>query len=215
MDLEQEKLRIETEKAAEEAKRLNIQSQLDNEFRHAEAQRAFEIQKLEAKSRNRFQHELSARESETQIRIAEIQASTSNTNLSVNSQNNSNLSCKQIRDLPPLKSLDRDQIDLYFSHFERLCKLNQITEDKFCLYIASKLPAELLQILTKMPLEDGENYKQFRDNVNRKFLLNGEYFRNKFYALNLEPGDSNSEFIQKLSEIFGKVVKSGKCKERL
>ena len=115
MDLEQEKLRIETEKAAEEAKRLNIQSQFDNEFRHAEAQRAFEIQKLEAESRNRFQHEVSARESETQIRIAEIQASTSNTNLSGNLQNNSNLSCKQIRDLPPLKSLDRPNRFIFFT----------------------------------------------------------------------------------------------------
>ena len=63
-----------------------------------------------------------------------------------------------------------------------------------------------------MPLEDGENYKQFRDNVNRKFLLNREYFRKKFYALNLEPGDSNSEFIRKLSEIFEKWLKAENVK---
>ena len=145
LEIENEKLRIESgrskakvERAVEKSKRLTIQFQLDNEFRHAESQRAFEIQKLETESKNRYQHEVSARNSETQIRLAEIQASMSNTNVRVNSQNNSNLSCKQIRDLPPFKSLDRDQIDIYLSHFKRLCQLNQILQDKYCLYIASK-----------------------------------------------------------------------------
>ena len=202
-----EKLRIEAEKAAEEAKRLTIQSQLDNEFRHAESQKAFEIQKLETEAKNRYQHEVSARGSETQIRLAEISASVSNTNLSVNSQNNSVLSCKQIRDLPPLKSLDRDQIDIYLSHFKRLCVLNKIPEQQYCLYIALKLPTELIQILTRMLIEDGQNYALFRKNI-CKFLLDGDYFRNKFYSLNLKPGDSNAEFVRKLSEISDKWLQA-------
>ena len=204
----QEKLRIEAEKAAEESKRIIIQTQLDNEFRHTEAQREFELKRLEAESRNNFQQQLSNRESETQIRIAEIQASASNTNMSNNSQINPNLSCKQIRDLPPLKSADREQIENYLCHFERLCKLHQISADKYCLYLASKLSGDLLNILTRLNEEEVKNYELFRENVNRKYLLNGDYFRGKFYALNLESGESNAEFVRKLSEIFEKWLKA-------
>ena len=69
-----------------------------------QSQRTFEIKKSETEMRNILQQEVSARESETQIRVAEIQASasSSNTNISGNNHNNSNLSCKQIRDLPSL-----------------------------------------------------------------------------------------------------------------
>ena len=211
----QRKLELEAEKTAEESKRLNIQIQLDNEFRHSESQRTFEMKKSETEMRERIQQEVSARESETQIRVAEIQASasSSNTNMSGNNHNNSNLSCKQIRDLPALRSTDREQIDNYFSHFIRLCTLNKIPEDSYCLYIAPKLPEDLLKILTRMSTEDGRNFELFRENINRKFLLNGDYYCTKFYALNLEPGDSNSEYIRKLSEIFEKWLNAEQVKK--
>ena len=215
LDLEQEKLKIETEKNAEESKRISTQAQLDNEFRHAEAQRAFEIQRLEAESRNNFQHEVSNRESETQIRIAEIQASASNTNMSGTSHNNPNLSCKEIRDMPPLRSIDREQIDIYFSFFDRMCKLNNIPENKYCSYIASKLPAELLQILTRMSIEDGQNFNLFRENINRKYLLNGDYFRNKFYSLNLESRRFQRRIREEIDRDFREMAESRKCQTRL
>ena len=188
------------ELALEDFKRKTRQASVDIEFHQEELQRNFELLRLQTEAKSRHEQELAARESETQIRLAEI-SSASNTNLST-TQNNSNLSCRQIRDLPPLRSLDREQIESYLSNFEKLCKLNEIPENKYCAYIASKLPSELVQILTKVPTEDSQNYTLFLENVSRKYLLNSDYFRSKFYSLNIESGDSNAEFICKLCETF-------------
>ena len=196
---------------AEESKRKTRQLAVDIEFRQLDSERQYELQRLQSENKNRHESELSQRESETQIRIAEL-TSASNTNVSTN-QNNSNPSCRQIRDLPPLRSLDRDQIENYLNHFEKLCQLNEISRDKYCSYIASKLPSELIQIMTRVPVEHAHNYDLFRENVSHKYLLNSDYYRMKFYALNLETGDSNTEFVRKLEQLLDRWLKSEQVKE--
>ena len=206
LQIETDKARLESELLAEESKRKTRQLAVDIEFRQLDSERQYELQRLQSENKNRHENELSQRDSETQIRIAEL-TSASNTNVSTN-QNNSNLSCRQIRDLPALKSLDRDQIENYLNHFEKLCQLNEIPRDKYCSYIASKLPSELIEIMTRVPVEDAHNYDLFRENLSHKYLLNSDYYRMKFYALNLETGDSNTEFVRKLEQLLDRWLKS-------
>ena len=193
----------------EESKRKTRQLALDSEFRQIEAEKTYELTRLQAEAKNRNDNEISIRESETQIRIAEI-SNASSTNLSTSHSNISmgESSCKQIRDLPPLRSFERDNIENYLTHFERSCQLNNKPENKYCSYIAPKLPVELVQILTRLSLNQADNYNLFRENVSRKYLLNSDYFRTKFYSLNMEQGDSNAEFIRKLQDCLDRWLKS-------
>ena len=193
----------------EESKRKTRQLAIDHEFRQQDSERNYELTRLQSEAKNRNDNEISIRESETQIRVAEI-SNASNTNLSTSHSNTSvgESSCKQIRDLPPLHSFERDNIENYLTHFERLCQLNNIPENKYCSYIAPKLPVELVQIPTRMSLDQADNYNLFRENVSRKYLLNSDYFRTKFYLLNMEHGDSNAEFIRKLQDCLDRWLKS-------
>ena len=201
--LEEDKLAIERkekeDRLAIERKEREDRLTMERNEKEVQAQiqmqlndRNYEIQRLQAESAIRQQSEISARSSETQIRLAEIQSSASNTN--INNTNN----CRQIRDMPRLQSLDRSQIDNYLSHFERVCKLNEIPETNWLNYLTSKIPSNLLDLLVKLPT--GSSYRQFLASVRKRYLLNADYYRSKFYAITQEYGESNSEVIRKLSE---------------
>ena len=208
LELDAARIQAEIDCSVAESKRKTRQAAVDEEFRQLESERNYELQRLQSEAKNRHENEISARESETQIRLAQINSSSSKT--SVVTQDDSNLSCRQVRDLPPLKSLDREDIENYLTQFERLCKLNNIPENKYCAYIASKLPYQLVEILTRVPVSDASNYTLFKENVSRKYLLNSDFFKKRFYALNIQVGDSNAEFFRKLKETFDRWLQSEK-----
>ena len=93
------------------------------------------------------------------------------------------MDCKQ--NLPPLRSRIWD-IENFFFHFEPLCAINNILEDKYCSYLTAKLPVEMVHILTRVPLDMANDYKRFRSNVAKKYLLTSDFYKKKFYSLSFQ-----------------------------
>ena len=179
----------------------------------AESERNYELLKIQNENKIRAENEKSIRDAETQIRLAEIGASSSNITVSKSQTSVNEIGCKQIKDSPPLRSTDRDDIENFFLHFERSCAINSIPEEKYCSYSTAKLPIEMVQILTRVPLEMANDYKLFRSNVAQKYFLTSDFYKKKFYSLSFQQGDSNAEFINKLQDALQRWLDAEKVEK--
>ena len=206
--------------AAESARKLQIKERAaDLAARESEAkirsleiesERNYELLRIQNENKLRAENEKSIREADTQIRLAEISASSSNVTVSKSQNSFNDMGCKQIRDLPPLRSTDRDDIENFFLHFERLCAINNNPGDRFCSYLTAKLPIEMVHSLTRVTLEMANDYKLFRSNVAKKYLLTSDFYKKKFYSLSLQQGDSNAEFINQLQDALQRWLNAEK-----
>ena len=79
--MQTQKAKADIELAMGESRRKTRQLAIDHEFRQQDSERNYELTRLQAEAKNRNDNEISIRESETQIRVAEI-PNASNTNLS-------------------------------------------------------------------------------------------------------------------------------------
>ena len=82
----------------------------------AKAERNYELLRIQNENKLRTENEKLIRDAKTQIRLAEIGASNSNITVSRSQTFFNDMGCKQIKDLPPLRSTDRDDIENFFLH---------------------------------------------------------------------------------------------------
>ena len=110
--------------------------------------------------------------------------------------------------MPSLKSIDRDDIEIYFSHFSHACNLNDIPHGDRSKLLINKLPVHLSSIVDRMSLTDAADIDKVQTAVFSKFLLDAEYFKSKFYSLSQMEGESSSQYFQRLREILIKWLAS-------
>ena len=142
------------------------------------------------------------------LRVAEIQSSRSENSMTSQDLNRDSSNTKNVINIPALKSTDREDIEKYLSHFERICLMNEIPIRDWTKILSPKLPPELASILDRLSIEEASNYECFRKSVFSKYILDGEYFKSKFYTLHQEQGESSSEFFRRLAEVLMKWIDS-------
>ena len=120
---------------------------------------------------------------------------------------------KNISNIPCLKSSNRDEIELYLAHFSKACALNDIPIQNRSKLLYSKLPLELSAIIDRLSIEEVSDFDQVQKAIFRKFLINGDFFKNKFYNLTQSDGESSSQFFARLREIFDKWLVAEKISQ--
>ena len=139
-------------------------------------------------------------------------ASVSNSSFAANTLHVSQ-GVKNILSMPSLKSSDRDDIEIFFSHFSHACDLNEIPHGDRSKLLINKLPVNLASIVDRMSLTDAADIDKVQTAIFSKFLLDAEYFKSKFYSLVQLEGESSSQFFQRLREILTKWLAAEKVPE--
>ena len=79
--------------------------------------------------------------------------------------------------------------------------------------LSTKIPLKIGEIISRMPVEEARYYKLFKENICKRYLLNGEYYRSKWYSLKPESGDSNAEHIRRSRGLLNKWLKAENVQE--
>ena len=100
-----------------------------------------------------------------------------------------------------------------FLHFERLCAINSIPEEKYYSYLTAKSLIEMVHISPRVPLERANDYKLFRSSVAKKYLLTSDFYKKILYSLSFQQGDSNAVFISKLQDALQRWLDAEKVEK--
>src|SRR3990167_6511854 len=149
-------------------------------------------------------------QNEVQIRTIESQENLARTGKSeheVREVNRSRL------DLPNLTSTDKDEVDIYFSKFQKLMILWNIPKEKWNSMLVPRLPTCMSSIFDRLPEDSIGDYDMLYEEIQSKFLLTGQHYRSKFRAVSQLIGETASEYISRISEILKRWIKVEKVEE--
>ena len=206
----QDDLKIAEMKIQEESKR----TERKREDEHALARERLDAER-EYKSREReAQERLAQLELESRLRRAEENRCGDDFAMYRNAEHIvENSATKRVRDIPNLKQTDRQSIEEYLSNFVRICSMHNIAEGEYCKYLAPKLPPSLSAILVRLPIEKANDFKALEEAIFAQYLLDGDYFRNRFYTLTQDNFESAFEYVRRMRELLGKWLSSEHVEE--
>ena len=199
----------DSDRKAEELRFKEKSLLMESEIHKQKMEVELQIKKEELESNERLAHQ----ELETRLKMSEenaerVQNNVDNTVLRNAEHAGETAAVKRIRDIPNLKQDDRESIEIYLSNFVRICRMHKIEEEEFCKYLAPKLPPSLSAILVRLPIEEANDFKALERAIFSQFLLDGDYFRGRFYSLTQDSLESAFEYLRRMRELLGKWFES-------
>jgi hypothetical protein len=108
---------------------------------------------------------------------------------------------------PKLTAFDeRDDIDSYIHRFEQYAKLEGWPEATWAIYLAALLKGKALDVYTRLPVEEAENYEVLKTALLKRYEKTEEGYRKLFYSARVETGEGQHQFIVRLGSYLMKYV---------
>ena len=108
---------------------------------------------------------------------------------------------------PKLTAYDeKDDIDSFIHRFEQYAKVEGWTEDTWAIYLAALLKGKALDVYTRLPLEEAQDYTVLKEALLKRYEKTEEGYRRVFYSARPEVGEGQHQFIVRLGSYLMKYV---------
>ena len=111
----------------------------------------------------------------------------------------------KIPKLPAFKE-EVDDLDCYLHRFEKYAQVQGWHKDTWALNLSALLSGKALQVYTRLPSEDSQDYDKVHEALCKRFNLTEEGFRKKFRNSRPEKDENAQEFILRLQHLFSRWV---------
>lgn len=141
---------------------------------------------------------LKAKNQELELYKLTFQSNDKETRSSVNS---SNVNISLMRLSQPFDP-HKDEIFLYLKNFETKAKLANIPETEYVVYLLNMLPHDIVNQLTREPGELAHDYSHIKTLLLKRYKLNPEQLKFKFFSTHKKSQDSWRDFCNEISAYF-------------
>lgn len=117
---------------------------------------------------------------------------------------------------PKLLAFDEstDDMDAYLRRFERYAKANNWAQENYAMYLSSLLKGKALDVYSRMPISDVDDYSKLKDALLKRFQLTEEGFRKKFHDVKMNNDESASQYMARLADYFDRWIQLAKVKDK-
>ena len=182
----------EQDRAKEEQDRAREERRLKREY----DKEMFEMQRQSDLERLNIEREVK----ELEIRAADV---STQLNQSAVSRNNSVQS--RTPKLPVFED-GKSDMDAYLLRFERFAIGQSWSRDSWSSNLSALLTGKALEVYSRLSDEDAEDYEKLKLALLKRYQLNDEGFRVKFRSSTISPGESSSQFIERLRNYLKRWV---------
>ena len=182
----------EQDRAKEEQDRAREERRLKREY----DKEMFEMQRQSDLERLNIEREVK----ELEIRAADVSIQL---NQSAVSRNNSVQS--RTPKLPVFED-GKSDMDAYLLRFERFAIGQSWSRDSWSSNLSALLTGKALEVYSRLSDDDAEDYEKLKLALLKRYQLNDEGFRVKFRSSTISPGESSSQFIERLRNYLKRWV---------
>lgn len=208
----------ETKRAEEETKRVEINARVETDkARLANEKELAIIEKQKLEIQEKAKRDALELEVKRMMAGAEIHGNTDDTGSEAGAEEGSEagLSTTGLRRRggngkprgPKLTPFDeKDDMDSYIHRFEQIAKLEQWPETSWSIYLASLLRGKALDVYTRLPIADAEDYEVLKEALLRRYEKTEEGYRKLFYSARADVGEGQLQFMVRLENYLMKYV---------
>jgi len=88
-----------------------------------------------------------------------------------------------------------DDMDAFLHRFEVYADSQGWKKDKWTVYLSALLKGKALDVYSRLPDEDAQDYDILKDALLKRFNLTEEGFKQKFRSVRLESGEAPTQYI--------------------
>ncbi len=201
---ERERVREERERDRERAEKekeialAREKERLDDERYEKAKERDFELRKLEM-----------AREEK--LKMAELGLSGSDTSFGSNVSGTP--TAHRVKIKMPFYDEGKDDMDAYLQRFERVMSAQGLEERDWATQLAVLLKGKALDTYIRLPIEQAGEYHEIKAALLKRYDLTEDGFRRKFRSAKIDPGESHTQFTQRLRNYLKRWVELSKTEE--
>ena len=97
---------------------------------------------------------------------------------------------------------NRDNLDAYIERFERYARSQEWPKKDWSLSLSALLQGKALEVYSRMPLEDTNDYDKLKSALLKRFQMTEEGYRVRFRTSRPEKSETPSQFAGRLSSYF-------------
>ena len=109
---------------------------------------------------------------------------------------------------------EKDDIDAYIRRFEKYATDARWDQNSFALYLGSLLQGKSLEVYSRMPSADANNYEKLKQALLKHYHMTEEGFRKKFHGVRMSKGETVSQFMSKLMDYFDRWLELAEVRPR-
>ena len=102
------------------------------------------------------------------------------------------------------KLTDSEDIEAYLTTFERMMGVYEITEDKWAFRLAPQLTGKAQQAYAALGVADSHIYARVKEAVLRRYDINDETYRQRFWSTRRKEGEAYMELAIRLQDLLNK-----------
>ena len=106
----------------------------------------------------------------------------------------------------PIFHQERDGLDAYLGRFERYAEAQNWLRDQWCTNLSALLTGKALEAYYQLDTDDAGNYDKLKEALLRRFLLNADGFRARFYTCKAEKGESGAQFMTRMGRYLDRSM---------
>ena len=105
---------------------------------------------------------------------------------------------------------EKDDLDSYLERFERFAKSQGWDESDWAINLSALLTGKALEVYTRMPAENANNFNELKDALLKRFQLTEEGFRLKFRESRAQKDESPQQYVSRLENYLMRWFKLAK-----
>ena len=102
------------------------------------------------------------------------------------------------------KLTDTENIEAYLTTFERMMQVYEVEEARWAFLLAPQLTGKAQQAYAALKAEDATKYSEVKAAILRRYNINEETYRQRFRAAGRKEGESYTELVIRLQDLFKK-----------
>ncbi len=193
--------------AQRERERMELEAKRERERMDQEAQRERErmerereqIEREFEQETRRLQFELEAKKIDSQTTIE----TTSRTNIPASSRDKIKLSFLE----------DKDDIETFLSHFERVAHINKWGEEEWGARLAPLLKGKAREAYVTLPVEESNDYEAIKNALLKRYRLTAQTYRQKFRSARPESNEEDHVYWERLETWLQRWITLSEKKE--
>ncbi|KAJ8035059.1 hypothetical protein HOLleu_22149 [Holothuria leucospilota] len=202
------------EKFVQIGKDLGLNGKELTDFANDKEEKERELEKIQRDERHKErEHEKILKEQDVLIseNRAKEQTSSAGSDGNQNCLSNHRTKVK----LPKLQvfSEGKDDLDAYIRRFERFAKTAEWPDVEWAVSLGALLSGKALDVYSRLPKADADDYKKVKSALLQRYDLTEDVFRNKLRNSKLEPGETFTQFGERLPGYRKRWVETAGLKE--
>ena len=210
---ERERIEQKEKEAADRAERLERQkleqtrAKEEADRAEREKERAFELEKIRLEK----EAEVQRVQSEHDLKLAQMQYVNGELETEPD-ENGGQGDIRRVRSrpvamkalkLPPFNE-DKDDLDAYWTRFERACAAFEVKQEHWSTQLARLLQGKSLEVYQRLSDADVGKYDVLKAQLLKRFRLTEGGYRTKFKLSKLEVGETPDQFVDRLKRYLDK-----------